>query len=112
MPYLSKEKKTEIRNELKLTFPEFKFSIRHRDAMEISISIMEGPIDFGEDYISVNHYYIDRHFEGEAEKFLSTVKEIACSGVTEEVYDGDYGSIPSYYVSISIGKWDRPYKVK
>ena len=111
MPYLPKEKTAEIRKELKATFPEFKFSIRTRDAMALDIAVMHGPIDFDEEYMDVNHYYIDRHFEGEAEKFLTAVKEIACSGVYEEVYDGDYGSIPSYYVNISVGKWDRPYKV-
>lgn len=112
MPYLSKEKTSEIRKELKIRFPEFKFSVRNRDASALYIAVMAGPIDFGSDYISVNHYNIEQYFEGNALKFLSVVKEIACSGVYEETYDGDYGSIPSYYVNISVGKWDNPYEVK
>ena len=29
----------------------------------------------------------------------------------EESSDGDYGSIPSFYTSLRVGEWDKPFKV-
>ena len=26
--------------------------------------------------------------------------------------DSDYGSVPNFYVRLSIGEWDRPYQIK
>lgn len=109
MPYISKEKVKEIRNELKKTFPKVKFSVR-KDNSSVDISIMESPFDFGEN-TNVNHYYINDHFEDKKQaEFLQKVSDIATNGQKQESFDGDYGSIPNYYVSIRIGKWNKPHK--
>jgi hypothetical protein len=31
-------------------------------------------------------------------------------GKKEESFDGDYGSIPTFYVNLRIGDWDKPFK--
>lgn len=110
MPYITTERVKEIRNEIKKALPEYKFSIRCRDYSSVDISIVSGPLDFGTEYSQVNHYYIKDHYQGEAERVLLVIKQIASAGVYTEVVDGDYGSVPSHYVNISIGQWDKPYK--
>lgn len=32
-------------------------------------------------------------------------------GNGELVYDGDYGSVPNFYTTITIGEWDKPFKI-
>lgn len=110
MPYISTEKVAQIRAEIKKALPDYKFSIRRVHGSTADISIVSGPIDFGTEYAQINHYYIKDHYEGEAARVLSVIKQIASTGVYVEVEDGDYGSVPSHYVHISIGAWDKPYK--
>ena len=119
MPYISTEEVKIKRNLIKKTFPEYKFSIRGRDYSSIDVVIKSGPIDLLEGstreggYDSVNHYYIKDHYEDrpEIQKFLLDLYAIMNKNNGEEVYDGDYGSVPNFYVSISIGDWENSYKV-
>ena len=117
MPYISKEEVAQKRKELKRALPEFKLSVVNRGHSQISVSIIEGPIEMlepGKSYESVNHYYIKDHYKDQpaVRKVLQTIYDIISRDQSELVYDGDYGSVPTFYVSISIGRWDRPYVVK
>lgn len=111
MSYISpKEITTNIRKELKAQFPTFKFSVTRRNYNSISIAILKGDVDFGTEYSDVNHFWVKRDWEGQALKVLSKIVSICMSDnyITSE--DSDYGSIPNYYVNLSIGKWDKPYE--
>jgi hypothetical protein len=117
MAYITKETMKAKRDELKKTFPNLKLSVTCRDHSQITIKIMESDINFLSDgntsgYESVNHFYIEELYKDEPEKMkiLLKIAEIAQRGQREVVYDMDYGSIPNYYISIGIGKWDRPFK--
>lgn len=115
MPYISKESVKVIREKLKNTFPEFKFSVTCSNYSSVNVNVMAGPIDFGSEYSQVNHFWIDEHWKEKpkAKKFLLAVDKImnSCNdGSGHE--DVDYGFIPSYYRNISIGKWDKPYVKK
>ena len=115
MPYISKEQVAEIRKDLKKTFPKFKFSITKRNGHKLNIVILSGDIDFelnDHGYQSVNHYYINDHYEGEARHMLSAIVDYATKDQRTLVIDGDYGAVPNFYISISIGRWDRPYQLK
>lgn len=117
MPYISKDQVAEKRAALKKALPEFKLSIRNRDYSKICVTILEGPIEMTQDprgYEQVNHFWIDNHYADrpEIKNVLNTIANICKSDQKEEVYDGDYGSVPNFYVGISIGDWDRPYQVK
>lgn len=118
MPYLSPSDVNERRKVIKSTFPDMKFSITTRNYSTISIKVLEGPAflipDDGKDYESVNHYWIKDNYKKNVSKmiFLSMLKEIADKGNYIVSYDTDYGNWPKFYVDISIGKWDRPFKVK
>jgi len=119
MPYLNKELTKQVRQELRSRYPEFKFSVRTRDHMEMNVTILNGPLDLlsdtDDDYESVNQYYVDEHYEEFPEKkdFLNEVLSVMTREHDSCVYnDMDYGNIPNFYISLSIGKWDKPYEVK
>jgi hypothetical protein len=57
--------------------------------------------------MTINHYYPENY---ENKEFLIEVIDIAKAKQCETHYDADYGSIPNYYVSVEIGKWDKPHK--
>ena len=118
MPYIEKEKVSEIRKALKKALPELKMSVVRNHYSEVSIAILEAPgkgwEKYDGKYESVNQFYIKEHYENESEvrKVLLKIHKIVCEDQRELVYDMDYGSVPNYYESISIGKWDRPFKIK
>lgn len=115
MPYIETQEVKEIRNNIKKAFPDFKFSIRREHHSTLVIVILEGPVDFGGSDVGVNQYWYKEHYEGnpDALEFLDKMFEIIKSvkvNKTEHI-DSDYGNIPSYYMRVSVGKWDKPYKL-
>jgi hypothetical protein len=114
MPYLSTEKIKEIRNEIKQTFPNFKFSIKREHYSTVCVSVLSGPIEFGTTEASVNHFWLRDNWghNPQAYKFLSKLKSIMSRDMGEGYEDGDYGHIPNWYLDINIGKWDKPYIIK
>lgn len=119
MPYMSKDRVKEIRQQIKKEFPEYKFSIRTRHHMAVEVSILSGPIEMIHDdpynkrHEQVNHFYIKEHYEKypEVRDVLLRLYKIMNEGNYTEVMDGDYGAVPSFYCHLSIGQWDRPYQV-
>ena len=111
MPYITTDKVKEIRNELKSQFPKFKFSVVRGDYSSVNVAVLNGPVDFGTEFERVNQYWIKDHWADrpEALEFLLKVNEIISRDVKEVSYDYDYGSLPNYYYSIQIGKWNKPY---
>ena len=120
MPFISKDRVKEIRTQIKKEFSKFKFSITKRHYSSVYIKILSGPIQLMHpEYLlrghePVNHFYIQDHFKdmpAEVSNMLYRIYQIANFGNYTESVDGDYGYIPSFYVNIDIGDWDRPYKV-
>ncbi len=111
MPYVTKDQVAGMRKQLRAEFPEFKMSVRKEHSMSVNVTLLSGPVDFGTAYQQVNHFYIHEHWEGKARKVLARIKSVIDNGNGVEVYDGDYGAVPNWYVRISIGDWDRPYRL-
>lgn len=62
-------------------------------------------------YLQINHYYLDRAFSGKALEYLEAAKEILFQGHTDDSdIQSDYFSC-SYYVNIHLGKWNKGYTV-
>jgi hypothetical protein len=117
MPYISTEEVRLKRQTLKAALPQFKFSIRKQDHMKISVTILSGPIEMTKNpkgYEQVNHHWIDEHYNDrpQVKNVLKTIHRIIAHDQKELVYDGDYGSVPTFYIGINIGDWDRPYEFK
>ena len=114
MSYITSESVAQKRKQIKAAFPNFKFSVTRSHYSGISVDILSGPIDMGVDYQQVNPYYIKEHYANKPEvmNLLLGVQQIAALGKEVEVVDADYGSVPNFYVNISIGNWDKPYQIK
>ncbi len=113
MPYITTAEVKEKRNRIKKEFPEFRFSILCRHYLCIDISILSGPLDMKTEHAQINTFYIDEHYKQEPaiRKVLGRINNIADENNGVEVEDSDYGTVPNFYVHISIGQWDKPYKV-
>jgi hypothetical protein len=111
MPYISTEAVKQIRNTLKEQMPDFKLSVRKRHGHAVDVAIMKGPVDFGSTYAQVNHFYIPEQWgdRPDACDCLMMIHEIVSDSQRTVTVCHDYGAIPNYYVSISVGKWDQPY---
>jgi len=113
MPYISKEEVKEKRQLIKKAFPNLKFSITCKNYSVLDVAIVEGDIDFKEEYKQINHFYIgDSSYSNEINEVLQSIKDIATKGQATEVEDGDYGTVPNFYLHLAIGKWNRPYILK
>jgi len=106
MPYISTQRVAEVRKELKSTFPDVKFSVRRQDHSTIAVSVMKSPFAWPEGTQSLNPFYLDRYDHAD---FLQQVHDIANAGNRIVSEDGDYGSIPKFYLNIEIGKWNQPH---
>jgi hypothetical protein len=118
MPYIKTETVAAIRKSLKENFPKFKFSVRREHYSSVNIRVISGPVKFtmpeGRDYIQVNPFWYHTQHEGQTLKFLEKLFNVVDSVEMRRTVseDADYGSIPNYYLNVSIGDWATPYIVK
>lgn len=116
MPYIKKETVALVRKALKETFKgqNVKFSVVTRHHSTIDVAILEAPIQLESlEGRNINEYHYKKHFDGQEdvialiEKVMSVINEKAPQG--ESYYDSDYGNIPSHYINVSFGRWDKPF---
>jgi len=107
------ERVAEIRRELKAQFPELKLSVTIGNYNGANITIFEAPADYNLDpdnrgSFSINHYHFD-FYDGKAREIFEAIYAIASKGI--RYYEtGDYGFQPSFYINISVGRYDREFK--
>jgi hypothetical protein len=133
MAYINAEQVKAIRLALKKEFPEFKFSVTKRHHSEVDVRLMSVPsfdkqkvwhrgeevvVDLNnmDTWSTINHYHT--HWYGKYEEFFNKIIEIIKTapfkaGVGDLWFDEsdsmtDYFHT-AYYMSIGIGKWDKPY---
>ena len=137
MAHVSEEVIAKARDALKVLNKEFgvKATLSGKGDSTLHLTIAEGRIDFIANYlqnakakitqhdsawvidavtkrqnVTVNHYYIDSSFSGIALEYLEKAKKIM------HVDHFDHSDIQSdyfhcaYYVGMSIGRWNKPYK--
>ena len=121
MAYLSKTQVKETREALKVAFPDFKFMVRKGNggSGSINVSIMSGPVDFGELDMpkAINPYHIGSFFEGQQVKFLEAVTKVIKYGTSRQWYDNsdamtDYFDT-AFYLDVELGRWNKtphPYQ--
>jgi hypothetical protein len=114
MPYINKEEVKAKRDAIKKAFPDFKFSIVCKNYSTISIHILEGNIELKKERSQINNWLIEKEYSDnpEAKEMLQKVYDIANDGNRVLVEDGDYGSVPKFYVDLEVGTWDKDYIFK
>jgi len=121
MAYLSKTQVKETREALKVAFPDFKFLVRRSNggSGSINVSIMSGPVDFGDLDMpkAVNPYHIGTFFEDHQVRFLEAVVKVIKYGTDRQWYDNsdpmtDYFDT-AFYLDVELGRWGKvpqPYQ--
>jgi hypothetical protein len=110
MAYLSKEKTTEIRANLKAAFPSkdgWKLSIRNENYSTIQVTILQAPVRFHEeDYKQLNPYYPESYMNSDVLKKMIAI----CNDGNFDKSDimTDYHHV-GWYVSIHQGEWNKPF---
>ena len=138
MAYVSKELKAKAVANLKVALKgkNIKYSVAVRNHSTLVLTITKSEIDFignanaksinddnrcrytdkirliTDGYTQTNEYHLDKSFDGEALDVLETIKRCL---KTDEFFDhsdsqSDYFHT-SHYISIHIGKYDRPFEV-
>ena len=135
MAYIDTKDVKAIREALKAEFgKDFKFSVTREHFSSVRISVMSGVENFYDGsmdttdkyngrvsefdgYEQINHYHT--HFYGKHEALFTKISEIAHTApglaggqkyFCEDDAMTDYFS-RAYYVSINVGKWDKPYEI-
>lgn len=116
MPFISTEEVARKRNELKKEFPNYKFSVTKNNST-INVVVVESPIELRikntDSYEQVNVFWIEDTYKEYPEilKVLQKIYSIINDKNGVLVEDGDYGTVPRFYTSISIGSFDKPFSV-
>ena len=135
MAYINAEDVNHIRVALKKEFPQYKFSVTRDHHLGVNINFMKGPRfaeyeyfdrysgEMKEDnldgYHQINHFHLESFYGKENAEILGKVSEIAhtAPGLAggKEYYNNndiqsDYFDV-AYYVSISVGKWNKEYEI-
>ena len=112
MAYITAEEVKVIRNNIKKAFPAkagWKFSVTCEHHSAVRVAIMKAPKEYGfEGFHSVNHYYINEHYENNAAEMLEKLSDIVHANHWDESDPmTDYFHC-AYYVTINVGKWNKP----
>jgi hypothetical protein len=134
MAYMNQEKKKKIAKLLKdnLKGRDIKYSLAVDHHSSIVLNIRSGGVDFignynktksesssytakheqpVSDYLSVNNYYVNEYFTGEAKEILEIANEcLNLNNYNNSDAMTDYFDV-GHYVDINIGKWNKPYQL-
>lgn len=122
MAYITAEDVKAIREELKASFPKWKFSVRKGSgSLSVDVNILRGTAAFeGKDYAQVNQYWIKDHWQDEDDqKALLQINEIMHNApgrrdASRAFFDHsdamtDYFHT-AFYTHLSIGQWNKRYE--
>lgn len=118
MAYVTTTQVKQTREALKIAFPDFKFMVRKGNggSSSINVSIMSGPIDFGDPNggRTVNPYHVGSMYEPQCVPFLEAVIKVIKYGSERQYYDNsdpmtDYFDT-AFYLDVEMGRWQKPYQ--
>lgn len=126
MAYMSQEKKKQIHAALKVALKPYnlKWSLSINNHSTIVLTIREGDVNFfadltseknnyrsNESYLDINPYWYHTHFTGKSLEILTAAMNCLNDGNHDRSdMMTDYFDV-GWYVSIRIGKWDKPYNL-
>ena len=131
MAYIGADDVKRIRDTLKTTYPNLKFSVtKSRGSLGVDVAIMAGNICFDElfrtdemgggettslrRHIQLNPFYPE--YYGSHEDLIREIVTIIKTAPEKKYYDNsdpmtDYFDT-AFYFHVEIGKWDRPYEFR
>ncbi len=115
MAYMSQDKKRELAPAIKKVLSKYgmKGTLAVNNHSTLVLNIRSGAIDFGDKlrngHVHVNHYHIERNWEGQAQQFLLEVRDAMMKGNWDKSdIMTDYFNV-GWYIDINIGRWNKPY---
>jgi len=116
MAYVSQEMKKSLAPAIKAVLKKYsvKASLSVRNHSTLVCNIKSGAIDFKaqSDHYQVNPYWINEHWTGKAQSFLTELLE-AMKG--PEYFNNDDAMTDyfhrSHYTDINIGQWNKEYEL-
>ena len=114
MAYITKEQIKEKKQKIVDAFPRkdgWKFSVHNNHYSQISVTILEGPVEFNFEndsrHIQINKFNPKWYWNSGILKFIINI-----------INEGNYNNSDSmtdyfdvgWYTSLEIGQWDKPYK--
>jgi len=120
MAYMSQENKKSKAPAIKAILKKYglKGSLRVQHYSTLILTIKSGKIDFVSNFqdktkrefnYQVNEYYIEETYTGVAAEALNELKDAMMEGNhNNSDIQTDYFDV-GWYISIDIGKWDKPY---
>ena len=118
MAYINKVETAIIRNDLKAAFPAFRFSVRMRHHMAVTVTILSGPVDFqlGNDRDGVPHKYMDVTYNNPFDGLCADLITEMLAVINKKNFDNsdiqsDYFSV-GFYLTLTIGDYNKPYVIK
>lgn len=121
MAYITSQSVKEIRNNIKALYPAkqgWKFSITRENYSNVRCEILAAPVELRIDATKqnegVNHFWLETRYESKNDTATEVLKNIN-SVLNLNNFDNsdamtDYHHV-GHYVSISIGAWDKPFKL-
>ena len=104
---MKKEKAPTVKSVLKKYGMKGSLAVDNHSAFVVNIK--SGKIDFPEDHIQVNHFWIDEQYSGVQKDFLCELRDAMMDGNWDKSDSmSDYFDV-GWYITINIGKWDKPY---
>lgn len=128
MAYMSQEKKAKLMPAIKAACKKYgiKATVSVSNYSTLNVNVSSGRIDFlnsgkrcgsiGEDvtelYSTVNPYWYQRHFDGDALAFLTEMHAAMNEGNHDNSdIQSDYFDV-GWYAHVNLGKWNKPYKLE
>ena len=118
MAYMSQDKKKELAPAIRVICKKYgvQATLAVDNLSTLVLNIRKGRLDFfktpsphGDNYIQVNHYWLDTNFEGETLAFLKEVNTAMNVGNHDNSdIMTDYFDV-GWYTNINVGKWDKPF---
>lgn len=126
MAYVNQEMKKRVADALKPVLKRYgvKGTLSIRNHHALILTVKSGKIDFvsnlvgtndikvRDNYLQVNPFWYQEHFNGEARDFLSDAFTALKSANWYDRSDAmiDYFDT-AYYIDLNIGRWNKPYEV-
>ena len=113
MAYASKEKKEKIVTQLKQIMPkDWKRSLATKNNSTFVLTIWQAPVNLlekAEGHYQLNHYYLDRNFNGKELDILEKAKKaLNTDNFNNSDLQRDHFHV-GHYISIQLGNWDKPF---